>query len=247
MGLKSCRSRILKWTELLSFTFDCILLLLLILQPFLHFTYVTTHSPALPSLYLRHFTYVTTRSPTLTLLFLRHSSFSNPSFTSPTSQVLRLRHLASRQYFRPTYWSKTATGYLLLLWTQQTVLVTLKDDPSQVCDEKRNIQEVRHKIKVSNHSATRLVRNLAETKPTQSRSLFTIRCYGDHSELPNRNLKNPLEGWLLCYNMLASHPATTHNYRNCQAPHFISQHRKVTVRYLLWLEELQWLWFHATE
>ena len=39
----------------------------LILQPFPRFTYVTAHSP------------------TLTLLHLRHSSFSNPSFASPTS------------------------------------------------------------------------------------------------------------------------------------------------------------------
>ena len=41
---------------------------LLILQPFRHFTYVTTHSPTLPSLYLRH------------------SSCSNPSVALPTSQ-----------------------------------------------------------------------------------------------------------------------------------------------------------------
>ena len=51
---------------------------LLILQPFRHITYVTTHSPTLPSLYLRH------------------SSFSNPSFASLTSQALHLIHLASR-------------------------------------------------------------------------------------------------------------------------------------------------------
>ena len=60
--------------------------------------------------------------------------------------------------------------------------------------EKRNVEEVRHKIKVSNNSATKLVRNMAETKPTESGSLFTIRCYGEHTELPNRNVKNPLEG-----------------------------------------------------
>ena len=82
---------------------------LLILQPFRHFTYVTAHSPTLPSLYLRHssfsntsvasptsqlilqpfrcFTYVTVHSPTIPLLHLRHSSFFNPSFASPTSQV----------------------------------------------------------------------------------------------------------------------------------------------------------------
>ena len=41
------------------------------------------------------FTYVTDHSPTLPLLNLRHSSFSNPSFASPTSQALHLRHLAS--------------------------------------------------------------------------------------------------------------------------------------------------------
>ena len=50
----------------------------LILQPFRRFTYVTAHSPTLP------------------LLHLRHSSFSSPSFASPTSQALHLIHLASR-------------------------------------------------------------------------------------------------------------------------------------------------------
>ena len=35
----------------------------------------------------RRFTYVTAHSPTLLLLHLHHSSFSNPSFASPTSQI----------------------------------------------------------------------------------------------------------------------------------------------------------------
>ena len=35
-----------------------------------------------------HFTYVTTHSPTLPSLYLRHSSFSNPSVASPTSQLI---------------------------------------------------------------------------------------------------------------------------------------------------------------
>ena len=42
----------------------------LILQAFCHFTYVTAHSPTLPSLYLHH------------------SSFSNSSVASPTSQLI---------------------------------------------------------------------------------------------------------------------------------------------------------------
>ena len=86
--------------------------------PFHHFTYVTTHSPTFPSLYLCHtsfsnlsitsptpqliiqpfrrFTYVTAHSPTLPLLHLRHNSFSYPSFAS-TSQALHLIYLASHQ------------------------------------------------------------------------------------------------------------------------------------------------------
>ena len=52
----------------------------LILQPFRRFTYATAHTPTLP------------------LLHLRHSSFSNPSFVSPTSQALHLNHLASRPW-----------------------------------------------------------------------------------------------------------------------------------------------------
>ena len=52
----------------------------LILQPFHRFTYITAHSP------------------TLLLLHLRYSSFSNPSFASPTSQTLHLIHLANRPW-----------------------------------------------------------------------------------------------------------------------------------------------------
>ena len=92
----------------------------LILQAFRRFTYVTAHSPTLPSLYLRHssfsnpsvasptsqlifrpfprITYVTAHSPTLPSLHQRHSSFFNPSFASTTSQDFHLRHLASRPW-----------------------------------------------------------------------------------------------------------------------------------------------------
>ena len=95
--------------------------LLLILQLFRHFTYVTAHSPTLPSLYLRHssfcnssaasptsqiilqhfrrFSYVTALSATLPLLHLCHRSFSSPYFASPTSKDLQLRHLASCPWF----------------------------------------------------------------------------------------------------------------------------------------------------
>ena len=42
---------------------------------------------------------VAVHSPTLPLLHIRHSSFSNPSFASPTPQALHLIHLASRPWF----------------------------------------------------------------------------------------------------------------------------------------------------
>ena len=100
---------------------------LLILNPSVAFTYVTAHSPTLPSPSLtsqlilqpfRRFTYLTAHSLTVPLLHLRHSSFSNPFVASPTPQLilqpfrcftyvtahsptlpsLHLRHLASRPY-----------------------------------------------------------------------------------------------------------------------------------------------------
>ena len=83
----------------------------LILQPFRRFTYVTGHSTTLPLLHLRRnsfsdpsaalptsqlilqpfrrFTYVTAHSTALPLLHLYHRYL-------PTSQILHLRHLASR-------------------------------------------------------------------------------------------------------------------------------------------------------
>ena len=62
----------------------------LIIQPFRRFTYVTAHSPTLP------------------LLHLRHSSFSNPSFASPTSQALhyvtwRAAHVLYSRFFVNCY------------------------------------------------------------------------------------------------------------------------------------------------
>ena len=54
----------------------------------------------------RRFTYVTAHSSTLPLLHLRHSSFSNPSFASPTWRALHLRHLTSRPSISPTLVTK---------------------------------------------------------------------------------------------------------------------------------------------
>ena len=67
----------------------------LILQLFRHFTYVTTHSPTLPSLYLHHssFSNPSVASPTSQFIlqpFFRffYVTFSNPSVTSPTLQLI---------------------------------------------------------------------------------------------------------------------------------------------------------------
>ena len=61
--------------------------LILILQAFRHFNYVTAHSPTLPSLYLRH------------------NSFSNPSVASPTSQLI----------LQPFFRLSCVTGFSLTL------------------------------------------------------------------------------------------------------------------------------------
>ena len=55
----------------------------LIRRPFRRFTYVTAHYPN-----FRCFTYVTAHSPSLPSLHLRHSSFSKPSVSLPTSQLI---------------------------------------------------------------------------------------------------------------------------------------------------------------
>ena len=52
-----------------------------------------------------HFAYVTAHSPTLLLLHPHDSSFSNPSFASPTSQALHLCHLASCPCWHSDHWS----------------------------------------------------------------------------------------------------------------------------------------------
>ena len=78
----------------------------LILQPFRRFTHVTVHSPTLPSLHLRHssFSNHSVALPTSQFIlqpfrcFTYVTAFSNPSFASPTSQALHLRHLAIRPW-----------------------------------------------------------------------------------------------------------------------------------------------------
>ena len=56
------------------------------------------------SKFFSHFTYVTTHSPTIPPLYLHHSSFSNPSVASPTSQLIL------QPFFRFSY----LTGFSLM-------------------------------------------------------------------------------------------------------------------------------------
>ena len=70
----------------------------LILQSFRRFTYVTTHSPTLPLLYLHHISFSNSsfafpmsqlcHSPIFPSLHLCRSPFSNPSVALPTSQLI---------------------------------------------------------------------------------------------------------------------------------------------------------------
>ena len=66
----------------------------------------------------RRFTYVTAHFPTVPLLHLRHSSFSNPSFASPTAQALHLIHLASRPCFIQNYGDPDSLASVCLFVSQ---------------------------------------------------------------------------------------------------------------------------------
>ena len=113
-------------------------LALLILQPFRHFTYLITHSPNLPSFYLRHssfshlsvtspisqvtpqhfrrFSYVTTHSPTLPLPHLRHSSFFKTffRFSYVTISSLTRRAIHGLSIHRTNY----APVHMALTWNR---------------------------------------------------------------------------------------------------------------------------------
>ena len=54
----------------------------------------------------RHFNYVTTHSPTLPSLYLRHSSFSNPSVASPASKFIL------QPFFRFSYVTNFSLSHL---------------------------------------------------------------------------------------------------------------------------------------
>ena len=174
-----------------------LILALLILQPFRHFTYVTAHSPTLLSLYLHHnslsnpsvalptsqiilqsfccFTYVTAHSRahslTLPLLHLRQISFSNHSFASPTSQAFHLIHLASRPCDK---------GQLVARMPADHAWCTITG-----ADETKWMRRV-WKNGGMKYVARKNGRNVEE-KPTQSRFFHDET----HLEWPRRKLETP--------------------------------------------------------
>ena len=97
----------------------------LILQPFRRFTYVTAHSPTLPSLYLRHssfsnpsvasatsrlilqpfrcFTYVTVHSPTLLSLLIRHRLFTWRAAHGISITRIRTHYVRGRKWTEGGY------------------------------------------------------------------------------------------------------------------------------------------------
>ena len=115
-----------EWAELIV-----IVIAELILQAFCRVTYVTAHSPTLPSLYLRHssFSNPSVASPTSQLilsrahspsfpsLHLRHSSFSNPSLALLTSQDIlqpfRCFTYATSTFSNPSFASPTLQDFNL--------------------------------------------------------------------------------------------------------------------------------------
>ena len=80
-------------------------MLQLILQPFPHFTYVTTQSLTLPSLYLRHslFSNYSVASPTSQLILQPFRHFTYIITHPPTLPSLYLRHSIFQPFFRFSY------------------------------------------------------------------------------------------------------------------------------------------------
>ena len=136
-----------EWAELIV-----IVIAELILQPFRHFTYVTAHSPAFPSLHLRHssfpklsvtsptsqlipqpfrhITYVTAHCPTLPSLYLRLSSFSNPSAASPTSQLIVQPFFRFSHVTGPSLTSPGEASMLLII-----LCINYNNEPGDSCGE----------------------------------------------------------------------------------------------------------------
>ena len=90
-------------------------------EPFRHFSYVTTHSPTHPSLYLRH------------------SSFFNPFVASPTSQFIlqpsfRFSYVTSSSLNRETtVW--TCACSLCMSPTLQMVVLIRNNSVTSFCEE----------------------------------------------------------------------------------------------------------------
>ena len=106
----------------------------LILQPFHHFTYVTTHSPTLPSLYLRQnsFSNLSVASPTSQFIlqpFFRSSYITRSSLNSPGEPPMLIRSL--ERLSSPCKVSQSATpswrGILLNLLTLTTLDTSAAD------------------------------------------------------------------------------------------------------------------------
>ena len=137
----------------------------LIHQPFCHFTYVKL---ILKPFY--RFTYVTAHSTTLPLLHLHHSSFSNPSFASPTSQVLHLIHLASHP------WYKTSVNKAEFM--HQEVRKQTKDS-NIIC------LVIRYKIKIVSLRNLGLSKNFSE----EIKFSHSIKCFRITVKIRNEDKK----------------------------------------------------------
>ena len=103
---------------------------LLILQPFHHFPYVTTHpSVALPTSQL-------ILQP-IPAFYLRHRSFSNPSVASPTSQLIL------QPFFRFPYVTSSSPGeppmvigWNIMKWNWTVVRSPVLDSGGYLCANK---------------------------------------------------------------------------------------------------------------
>ena len=157
-----------------------------IFQPLFRFSYVTSsslNSPGEPGELIlqtfRHFTYVTVHFPTLPSLYLRHSSFSNPSFASPTSQALHLIHLANQQSSFSNLSVTSPTSQLILQPSRRFTYVTAHSPTLPLLHLRHssfsNPSFALHLIHLASQQSS--FSNLSITLPTSQLILQPFRCF----------------------------------------------------------------------
>ena len=184
-----------EWAELIV-----IVIAELILQAFHRFTYVTTHSPTLPSLYLRHISFSNpfVASPTSQLIlqpFFRFSYATGFSLTSPGEPPMGKTKLSSD--IRLTKWrpsnNRETISALFMVWTRKghgknDIIEDLNLLGSHMCSRKQEIKlEARVQFLVHDRIFLFQISHLANRGHISENQIFKEEIY--YKEWKRREMK----------------------------------------------------------